>query len=86
MKIDFNDIINSFPKHFVNCWLAYALSQPVEVDIPMVFEFLKLYLGLPLIECLFYKVKFHFINLIDAKNAKETIEELVPQESYSRTF
>jgi hypothetical protein len=86
MKIDFHDIINTFPKHLVNCWLAYVLSQPVDIDLSMVLEFLKLYLGLPLVACLFYKAKVYFITSLNSKNAKESIEELVPQESYSRTF
>jgi hypothetical protein len=76
-------MISAFFRQVVNVWLAYVLSQPVDVDVPVVMNFIRLYLGIPLLECLFHKIKYHVVSSLTNKTSKETIEELIPQESYS---
>ena len=76
-------MISVFLRQVVNCWLAYTLSQPIDVDVPVVMNFIRLYLGLPLLECFFQKIKYQVVTSWTDKTSKETIEELVPQESYS---
>lgn len=38
---------NSIAQDAVNCWLRYALSQPVELDLGMVVVFVLRFLGIP---------------------------------------
>lgn len=77
------DMISAFFRQVVNVWLAYTLSQPVDIDVPVVMNFIRLYLGIPLLELLFEKVRYHAVTSWSSKTSKETIEELIPQESYS---
>jgi hypothetical protein len=37
---------NSVVKQFVNCWLAYTLSQPVDFDVSTIFYFFLQYFGI----------------------------------------
>jgi hypothetical protein len=76
-------MITSIFRQIVNCWLAYTLSQPVDVDVPVVLYFIRLYLGLPLVEYFLQKMKFQFVTSWTNDASKKTIEELIPQESYS---
>jgi hypothetical protein len=43
----------------------------------------KLYLGVPLIQSSFYRMRLQTMALFQKEEVKETIEELIPQESYS---
>lgn len=40
--------IASLTRQFLNCWLEYVLSQPVDMDVSVMFYFLRSYFGLPL--------------------------------------
>jgi hypothetical protein len=77
------DMISAFLRQIVNVWLAYTLSQPIDVDVPVVMNFIRLYLGIPLLECLVQKIKYQIVISLPNKTSKETIEELIPQKSYS---
>lgn len=44
-----SDRIYSWGRDFLNCWLSYALSQPVDLDITMMVRFAISFLGLPVI-------------------------------------
>ena len=83
MKIISHHTISSLARQFVNCWLAYTLSQPVNIDLPVALYFVKLYLGVPLIQSSFYRMRLQTMALFQKEEVKETIEELIPQESYS---
>ena len=82
MKPITSDIVLSFFRQFVNCWLAYTLSQPVDIDLSVALHFVRMYFGISLIENFCLRMKNHVVTMTN-KNAKETIEELIPQESYS---
>jgi hypothetical protein len=47
----------SLAQEAVNCWLRYALSQPVSIDLPILLFFLAQYFGLERIALLFTKGK-----------------------------
>jgi hypothetical protein len=35
----------NYIEHFINCWLSYSMSQPVNVDLAMVVFFIFQYFG-----------------------------------------
>lgn len=74
---------NTLSRQFINCWLQYALAQPVDIDLPVVYSFVKDYIGFAKLSIGFDKVKQNLALSFDQKESKETIEELIPQESYS---
>ncbi|MFO7256576.1 MAG: hypothetical protein DIU61_002715 [Bacteroidota bacterium] len=47
----------SLAQEAVNCWLRYALSQPVSIDLPILFFFVVQYFGLDRIAVLVTKGK-----------------------------
>ncbi|HYF69557.1 MAG TPA: hypothetical protein VD884_15535 [Ohtaekwangia sp.] len=74
---------NTISRQFINCWLQYALAQPVDIDLPVVYRFVIDYIGLTKFSIGFNKVRQNLALSFDEEAAKETIEELIPQESYS---
>lgn len=47
----------SLAQEAVNCWLRYALSQPISIDLPILFFFVAQYFGLTRIASLVEKGK-----------------------------
>lgn len=45
MKTLLEILVSSFPKTFINCWLEYTLSQPVEIDLNILLIFTLQYFG-----------------------------------------
>lgn len=70
-------------RSFVNCWLEYVLSQPVDIDLSVLLYFCKVYLGIPSLIALARRSVVSVSNALQPKQPKEMVEELVPQESYS---
>ena len=75
--------IVSLTRQFLNCWLEYALSQPVDFDISVMVHFLKSYLGIPLIISLIKGGDTIVDGNFLPSEEKEIVPELVVQESYS---
>src|SRR5690606_9442158 len=74
---------NTLSRQFIKGWLQYALAQPVDIDLPVVYSFVKDYIGFAKLSIGFAKVKQNLASSFAQEEAKETIEELIPQESYS---
>ncbi|HEY8511917.1 MAG TPA: hypothetical protein VIL31_08160 [Cyclobacteriaceae bacterium] len=47
----------SLAQEAVNCWLRYALSQPISIDLPILFFFAAQYFGLERLAVLLAKGK-----------------------------
>jgi hypothetical protein len=75
--------IASLTRQFLNCWLEYVLSQPVDMDISVMFHFLRSYLGLPIIYSLLKRDQTIVDDEFDCSENKNVMGELIPQESYS---
>ena len=75
--------MTSLTRQFLNCWLEYVLSQPVDLDISVMLKYLRSYLG---ITVLFSLLKFDSIvanHEMNDEGVNETVSGLIPQESYS---
>jgi hypothetical protein len=76
--------MTSLTRQFLNCWLEYVLSQPVDLDISVILKYLRSYLGITIFLS-FLKSEDAIVgeNEIDHLEMNETAAGLVPQESYS---
>jgi hypothetical protein len=75
--------MTSLTRQFLNCWLEYVLSQPVDLDISVMLKYLRSYLGVTM---LFSLLKSDSIVANDEMNDEgmdESVSGLIPQESYS---
>lgn len=70
-------------RQFLNCWLEYVLSQPVDFDISVMLHFVRSYLGIPIILSLFKKDESIVTDEFIQADDEELVPELVPQKSYS---
>jgi hypothetical protein len=74
--------LNTLTRQFLNCWLGYIVSLPIDIDVPVMFYFIKLYFGLPLLHAFFKKSEHQIVEEFFPQSADEAVEKLVPQESY----
>ena len=70
-------------RSFVNCWLEYVLSQPVDIDLSVLFYFCKVYVGVPSLVAFVRNSRISLSDVLLPKQSKDMAEELVPQETYS---
>jgi hypothetical protein len=75
--------ILSLTRQFLNCWLEYVLSQPVDFDISVMIHFLRSYLGIPILMSLLKKHDSIVDGTFLPEDGKEMLADLIPQESYS---
>jgi hypothetical protein len=75
--------ITSFARQLLNCWLEYALSQPVDLDISVMFYFLRSYVGADVLFNWVHKNTAIVAEDFSEDELKETMTELLTQESYS---
>jgi hypothetical protein len=73
--------ILTLTRQFLNCWLEYVLSQPVDFDISVMLHFLRSYLGVPFVLSLFRKDTNATESLLSEN--QDMVPELIPQETYS---
>jgi hypothetical protein len=75
-----------FTQGFVNCWLSYTLSQPVEIDITILLYFVMQYVGIMKLTDLLEKGRSCFQPFSDEENEESIQEEQLvsqPVKSYS---
>jgi hypothetical protein len=78
------ETISGLTRQFLNCWLEYVLSQPVDFDLSTLFYFLRVYIGFSFIQTLFIKSGSDSSDDdLQSELDQETMQELIPQESYS---
>jgi hypothetical protein len=75
--------IITLTRQFLNCWLEYVLSQPVDFDISVMLHFTKSYLGIPVFLSLFKKDDSIVTDEFIQTENEELVPELIPQKSYS---
>ena len=75
--------ISTLLRQFFNCWLEYVLSQPVDLDLSVMFHFLRSYFGLDLLHAWISHNKAIVDESFAIEEQKDVLPELVPQESYS---
>jgi hypothetical protein len=74
--------IQTLTRQFLNCWLEYVLSQPVDIDMSVMLHFLRTYLCIPFVLSLFRKDASDDESLLTAEE-ENLIPDLVPQKSFS---
>jgi hypothetical protein len=76
-------VLLSLARQFVNCWLAYVVSQPVDFDLSVMLHFVREYFGITMIISFLKRnttiVASQFMN----DDSEQTLDDLVAQESYS---
>jgi hypothetical protein len=77
------ETISELTRQFLNCWLEYVLSQPVDFDVSALFYFVRLYIGFNLIEKLFVTSEISNEEILDESINEEDLPKLIPQQSYS---
>lgn len=75
--------IITLTRQFMNCWLEYVLSQPVDFDVSVMLHFVRSYLGIPVLLSVLRKEHSTVSDGVSDANTGERLAELVPQESYS---
>lgn len=76
MKVSPHKSVAVYTKQFINCWLAYALAQPVNIDVPVVLYFIGTYTGVPKVKSLFKKFNYP-VSSVQDKTSMESIDNLV---------
>ena len=75
--------MTSLTRQFLNCWLEYVLSQPVDLDISVMLKYLRSYLGITVLFSLLKSDSIVANHEMNDEGVNETVSGLIPQESYS---
>lgn len=75
--------IITLTRQFMNCWLEYVLSQPVDFDVSVMVHFTRSYLGIPVLLSLLRKDGSTVAETVSGSETGEMRAELMPHESYS---
>jgi hypothetical protein len=75
--------MTSLTRQFLNCWLEYVLSQPVDLDISVMLKYLRSYLGITMVFSLLKSDSIVANHDMNEEGMDETVSGLIPQESYS---
>jgi hypothetical protein len=77
------ETISELTRQFLNCWLEYVLSQPVDFDISALFYFVRVYVGFNVIERLLASSEISNEEILDESMDEAALPKLIPQQSYS---
>jgi hypothetical protein len=76
-------MLPSLARQFLNCWLAYVVSQPVDFDLSVMLHFVREYLGVTMIISFMKRNTTIVASQFMRDESEQTLDDLVPQESYS---
>jgi hypothetical protein len=75
--------LTNLTRQFLNCWLEYVLSQPVDMDVSVILSFLKSYVGLSVLDSSTQEDAANVAVVPNPVPSDNGAGDMMPQESYS---